>query len=224
MRKGSHPPLPRPQRDPWKDLKRVARERAFRKGELLYYAGDRAGELLLLEQGRIRLFKHSSPQGRNLTLSVVEPGDLFGEMALFAGGRHESHAEALTDGLLYAIPRRRLEVLLKQDPGLALLVMENLGRRLQSVERRLGDLAFKSVPQRLATLLLDLAGPSAVRDQGPARLPHRYTHQQLAEMISTHRETVTKIFNRFRDDQLLEFDRRQIVLLDMDRLREMALR
>ena len=87
MRRGSHPPLPRTRRDPWVDLKKTARQRSFKKKDLLYYAGDRAGELYLLESGRIRLFKHSQ-QGRNLTLSVVEPGDLFGEMALFAGGRH----------------------------------------------------------------------------------------------------------------------------------------
>jgi CRP-like cAMP-binding protein len=145
-------------------------------------------------------------------------------MVLFPKGLHESDAQALTDGVLYVIPRQKMEQLLAQEPALPLLIMENLGRRLQAVERRLGDLAFKSVPQRLAALLLDLAGPLALRSRGPARLPHRYTHQQLAEMINTHRETVTKVFNHFRDDRLLSSSRQGIVLLDMDRLREMALR
>lgn len=223
MRRGSHPVLPRAQKDPWALLKQTAKERSFRKKEFIYLAGDRAGDLYLLDQGRVRLFKHS-PQGRNLTLSIVEPGDLFGEMGLFAGGRHESHAQALSDGFLYAIPRRHLQFFLEQDPSLAVLVMENLGQRLETVERRLGDLVFKSVPQRLAALLLDLAGPTALSGSGPARLPHHYTHQQLADMINTHRETVTKVVNRFRDDQLVDVDRREIVLLDMERLREMARR
>jgi CRP-like cAMP-binding protein len=223
MQRGSHPMLPRVARDPWVSLKRAAQRRTFRTRELIFRSGTPAEELYLLEEGRVRLFRRS-PEGKRLTFSIVEPGDLFGEMVLLPEGRHECDAQALSPGVLYAIPRRRLEELLSQDPTLPLSIMENLGRRAQALERRLGDLVFKSVPQRLAALLLDLAGPAANRLQGPARLPHRYTHQQLAEMINTHRETVTKVLNRFRDSRLATASRQGIVLLDLDRLREMALR
>lgn len=223
MKTGSLPPMFRTQQDPWAFLKRVGQRRTFGRKSMLARVGDPANELYLLEQGRVRLFSRS-PQGRNLTLSVVEPGDIFGEQVLFPNQRWVSDAQALSDGALYAIPRHQLEPLLEQDPSLVLRVMENLGQRLQAVERRLGDLVFKSVPERLAALLLDLVGPRAVQGEGPTPVPNRYTHLQLAEMINTHRETVTKVFNRFRDDRLLDFDRRGIVLLDMERLREMALR
>jgi len=223
MRRGSFPPVIRTKRDPWASLKGAAQRRPFQNKEMLYFAGSLADELYLLEEGRVRLYNHSS-QDRVLTLSIVEPGDVFGEMVLFPGRRHASHAQALADGMLYAVPPQELERLLNQDPTLVLEVMKNLGERLQAVERRLGDLVFKSVPERLAALLLDMVGPSASQGDGPTQLPYRYTHQQFAEMINTHRETVTKVFNRFRDGRLLDFDRRQIVLLDMERLREMALR
>jgi CRP-like cAMP-binding protein len=223
MKTGSLPPMFRTPQDPWASLKQIAQHRTFGRKDTLARVGDPATELYLLAQGRVRLFSHS-PQGRNLTLSVVEPGDIFGELVLFANQRWVSDAQALSDGALYAIPRHKLEVLLEQDPSLVLRVMENLGQRLQAVERRLGDLVFKSVPERLAALLLDLVGPNARQNDIPTRVPNRYTHLQLAEMINTHRETVTKVFNRFRDDRLLDFDRREIVLLDMGRLREMALR
>jgi CRP-like cAMP-binding protein len=223
MKTGSFPNLFRTQQDPWAALKQVAQRRTFHRKDLLRQVGEPADELYLLEQGRVRLYSHSS-NGRNLTLSIVEPGDIFGETALSPNQRWVSHAQALSDGVLHAVPRRQLELLLAHDPTLVLRVMENLGQRLQAVERRLGDLVFKSVPERLAALLLDLIGPVAQQSQGPTRVPNRYTHLQLAEMINTHRETVTKVFNRFRDDRLLEFDRRGIVLLDMERLREMALR
>jgi CRP-like cAMP-binding protein len=207
----------------WQPLKEVARQRSFKKKAFLYLAGDRAGDLYLLDQGRVRVFTHSR-EGRTLTLSIANPGDFFGVNALFPHSRHENHARALSDGMSYVIPRRHLEVILEKNPMLALMVMENLGQRVQATERRLGDLAFRSAPQRLAALLLDLAGSSAHSKRGLARLPHRYTHQQLAEMINTHRETVTKVFNRFRDDNLLALDSRCIVLLDTARLRKMALR
>jgi len=223
MKNGSFPPLFHSPEDPWASLKRSARRRAFRRKEVLARLGDPASELYLLEQGHVRLYSRS-PQGRNLTLSVVEPGDIFGEMALFPNQSWVSDAQALSDGALYAIPRHEVERLFEQDPTLVLRVMENLGQRLQAVERRLGDLVFKSVPERLAALLLDLVDPRSRQGAGPTPVPNRYTHLQLAEMINTHRETVTKVFNRFRDDRLLDFDRRGIVLLDMERLREMALR
>jgi CRP-like cAMP-binding protein len=204
-------------------LKQSAQRRTFSRKDMLARVGDSAHELYLLQEGRVRLFSHS-PQGRNLTLSIVEPGDIFGEQVLFPKQNWVSDAQALSDGVLYAIPRHKLELLLEQEPDLVLRIMENLGQRLQAVERRLGDLVFKSVPERLAALLLDLVGPKARQSEGPTPVPNRYTHLQLAEMINTHRETVTKVVNRFRDDRLLDFDRKGIVLLDMDRLREMALR
>ena len=223
MRNGSFPPLPIPRQDSWAMLKQVAERRPFELKEMLYRAGDSAHELYLLQAGRVHLFSQSA-RGRSVTLSIVEPGDIFGELAMFANKSQTSQAQALSDGVLYAIPRRQLEPLLAAGPSLVLRIMENLGRRLQAVERRLGDLAFKSVPDRLATLLLDLAGPVAWQSPRPTLLPDHYTHLQLAEMINTHRETVTKTLNRFQDDRLVEFDRRRIVLLDMLRLQEMALR
>jgi len=223
MRNGSFPPLPISRQDSWAALKQVAERRPFELKEMLYRAGDPAHELYLLQAGRVHLFSQSA-RGRSVTLSIVEPGDLFGEQALFANKRRASRAQALSDGLLCAIPRRQLEPLLAADPSLIVRIMENLGRRLQAVERRLEDLVFKSVPDRLATVLLDLAGPVAWHSHQPTRLPDHYTHLQLAEMINTHRETVTKTLNRFQDDRLVDFDRRQIVLLDMPRLQEMALR
>jgi len=223
MKSGSLPPLATIRRDPWLLLKQAGRRHPFHKKDVLFRAGEPAEELYLLDQGRVRLFNNSA-QGRSLTLSVVEAGDIFGETALYPDQHRASYAQALSDGFLYAIPRRWLERLLADNPAMALQIMENLGRRLQAVERRLGDLVFKSVPERLAALLVDMAGPAGQRGLGPTPLPHRYTHQQLADMINTHRETVTKVFNRFRDDRLLEFDRHSIVLLDMERLREMALR
>jgi len=211
----------------WRDfqplLEETVRKRSFQRKAFLCRAGAEATELYLVEEGRVHLFTRSS-QGRTLTLNIVEPGDFFGASALSSQPCHKGWAQALTDGRLYAIPRRHLGMLLRRKPGLAALMIENLGKQIRKAERRLGDLAFKSVPQRLAALLLDMLEPLTARGQGPAYLPHRYTHQQMAYMVNSQRETVTRAFGRFRDDRLLDFDQRRIVLLDIQRLREIALR
>lgn len=223
MRSGRTPPLPIRRQEGWAKLRRVGLHRRVRKDAILYLVGDRAGELYLLEEGRVRLFLHS-PQRRQLTLSIVEPGHLFGVKALFPRGRHENHAQAISAARICAIPRWQLQEVLAKNPVLALLVMENLGQRVQERERRLGDLVFKSAPGRLATLLLDLAGPPIRGGRSPLRLKNRYTHQQLAEMINMNRETVTRIIGSFRKDDVIDLDRGVVVLLDMKRLRQLASR
>ena len=223
MRSGSLPTLLPRHRDPRVGFRQVGSRRAFETGETLYQAGDPARELYLLESGRVRL-SWSSAKGRSLTLSIVESGDVFGELAMLPMRRQTGRAQALTGGVVLSIPQRQVEALVRSTPEWVLPIVENLGRRLQTTERRLGDLVFKAVPNRLAGLLLDLLGPGAGLRPGPARLPDHYTHAELAEMISTYRETVPKALNRFQDDRLLKLDRKGILLLDMPRLREMALR
>jgi CRP-like cAMP-binding protein len=100
--------------------------------------------------------------------------------------------------------------------------MELMGRRLRNTENKLADIAFKSVPQRLATVLLNMAGET---DDIPANIPPtivRYTHQQLAEMIGSYRETVTKAMGEFRDTHLIRIDEDVIQLIDMEGLRQLA--
>jgi CRP/FNR family cyclic AMP-dependent transcriptional regulator len=221
MKSGSFPSLQMLRRDPWAALRQAAERRSFKDKDLLYQAGEPANELYLLAEGRVRLFSYSA-KGLSVTLSIVEPGDIFGELAMFPNQYQAGHARALSAGELYVLPRWQLERLLS-DPRLVIEIIGNLGRRLQAVERRLGDLVFKSVPQRLATVLLDLADPAAT-GPGPACLAGHYTHAQLAEMVHAHRETVTKTLGRFQEERLVEFDRHQIVLLDVPRLQEMAMR
>ena len=140
-------------------------------------------------------------------------------MALLGQGMHDSYAEALTPCVLCLMSRDDVKELLLGDPRIALRITETIGRRLLDAERRLSDFAFKSLPQRIATLLLTLSERPSPRLLRSRHIEIRYTHEQLAEMAGTHRETVTKVLNHLREQGLIEIKRGRVVLLDRAALR-----
>ncbi|PMP87215.1 MAG: Crp/Fnr family transcriptional regulator, partial [Chloroflexus aggregans] len=100
-------------------------------------------------------------------------------------------------------------------------MLELLGQQRLIVSRRIEEVAFKSVPARLASVLLEMSETQPAAAPQPTRVPRR-THQQLADMINAYRETVTKVINQFRDARLLDIDSSGITLLNPSRLRELA--
>jgi len=202
----------------WSRLVQGLAAEAAPRGTVLYSPNQPADDLLLLQSGQVALYLLSSER-RTLTLRVLEPGQLFGHVAVADGGAYDTFAEALTAVRLTRIARAEALRRMESDPELVLLVLTDLGRHRLAVSRRLDEVAFKSVPARLASLLLDMAQ----REDGPqpARLPRR-SHRQLAEMINAYRETVTKVIKQFRAARLLEIDRSTITLLNRSRLEELA--
>jgi CRP-like cAMP-binding protein len=216
--------------DLFSDLKpeqRARIERAISWGEYppgqIFFAPEESGDrLFMLRRGRVRIYK-LSPEGRALTLLILEPSSLFGEMALADGWLHDTFAETMTDSSIGTIGRDELRRALNTYPAMSLRFMNIMSRRLRALERKLADIAFKSVPQRLATVLLNLADTHDAPDS-PATPPAvvRYTHQQLAEMIGSYRETVTKAIGDFREAGLIRVEEDVIFLTDLAQLRELA--
>ena len=198
-------------------LKSHGTRQAWKRNALIYSVDQPAHTMYILRSGQISL-QLAAPQGRGLTLQVIEPGQIFGHMALVERGRYDTVAEATRPGDAMALGRTQLRRLMMNTPELALALLKELAHHRITVSRRLDEVAFKSVPARLASLLVYMSDSAAT---APNRLPRR-THQQLAEMINAYRETVTKVINQFRAANLLDIDRSGITLLNLSRLREMA--
>jgi CRP/FNR family transcriptional regulator, cyclic AMP receptor protein len=196
----------------WADQMRGAPE-SHGAGATLYTPGDAARDLFVLVSGKVGLFLRSG-EGRSLTIKMVEPGQIFGHVAL-SDHAYDAHAEALSDVRLVRIGREDARAAIEGDPALGLALLEELGRYRKAVSDRLDEVAFKSVPARLASVLLELA------NRHGSQVP-RHSHRQLAEMINAYRETVTKVINQFRAAHLLEIDTSSITLLNLRRLEELA--
>ncbi len=201
-------------------LARLGTAQSFRRHSYVYTPNQPAHALYLLQSGQVSLQMHSS-EGRVLTVRVVEPGQIFGHGALDGGEHYDTFAQALQPVRLVAVPRAEVLEAVATTPGFGAALIEQLGQHRLSVSRRLDEVAFKSVPARLASVLLEM---SVEQPEGPRpqKRVARRTHQQLAEMVNAYRETVTKIINQFRDARLLDVDRSGITLLNPTRLRELS--
>lgn len=208
------------QRALWAALEPLGTAHSFRRHSTLYTPGQPAMALLMLLEGQVGLQMYST-EGRVLTIKVVEPGQIFGLSALDGGERYDTYAEVLKTARVVSVSRSAVFAALQANPALGAPLIELLGQHRLSVSRRLDEVAFKSVPARLASVLLEMSEAEAEGTRPRQRVPRR-THQQLAEMINAYRETVTKVINQFRDARLLDVDNSGITLLNPSRLRELS--
>lgn len=202
----------------WDELERRGVTRRFIKGGTIYMPDEPAAELYFIKEGRVAL-NLLSPEGRTLTVRVVKAGEIFGHAALLSDGTYDTFAQTLRPTTVAAVRRDDLEALMRDRPALALTLMDDLGRHSRALSRRLENVAFKSVPARLATLLLELAQPAERDEYADAG---RWTHQELADMINAYRETTTKVLNQFRAAHLIDVNRAGVTLLDISGLRKVA--
>jgi CRP-like cAMP-binding protein len=193
---------------------------SFPPGHIFFSPDERGDRLYLLQSGRVRLYKLSA-EGRALTLALLEPPAVFGELSAAGRWPHDSFAEAMTACAVGIIGQAELQQAMAGYPEIALGLMQVMGQRLRVMENKLSDIAFKSVPQRLATMLLGLAGNPTTTSNGPTKVV-RYTHQQLAEMIGSYRETVTKAIGELRESGVIRIEDDTIFLIDLPRLQALA--
>jgi len=179
----------------------------------IFYTPEETGEVLfLLKKGTVQLYR-LSPEGRKLVVATLGKGSMFGEMSLIGQGMHNLFAEAVTDCLLCVMSRVDLERLIQEKPRVGLRFMESMATRLQNAESQLEDLAFKSISARLADILLQRA------EQKENQLALTgYTHQDLAELLGTYRETITLTLNELKADGIIAIGRKHITILNREAL------
>ncbi len=184
-------------------------------GKIFYMPEDSGEVLFLLKKGQVQLYR-LAPNGKKLVVAMLGPGAVFGEMSLVGQGMHNTFAEAVDKCLLCVMSRADVERMLREKPDVAFRFLETMGQQVTELQTHLEEIAFKSIPERLAGLLLRLAA-----EQGTNEL-RGYTHQDLSEMLGTYRETITQTLNDLKAAGLIEIGRKRIFLRDATRLEELA--
>lgn len=188
----------------------------YTSGHHFFMPDDPGERLYILKSGRVQLYR-ISPDGRKLIVRVLHPGAIFGHMALIGQRLHNTYAQALDDVIICIWSREAVERVLIENPSVALRFLETLGERLADAEDRLSEITFKNLPARLAGLLLRLVAKSHFPDE-----LHGYTHQDLADMLGTYRETVTQILNDFKSAEMITLSRKCVHIRNPAALREVA--
>jgi len=185
--------------------------RAIPKGQIIYSQEDRAEALFLLKRGRVNIYR-LTPGGKRLELATIGPKAFFGEMPLLGESLRHAFAEAAEESLLCVMSRADVERLIREQPQVALRMIEALGKRLALTEARLEELAYRSAHARVSAVLLRLT-------EGRVGVEVAVTHQEIGDMIGALRETVTKILDEFQSDEIVELRRGHVLVRDPERLR-----
>ncbi len=191
--------------------------RQFKAGNLIYLPSDSGESVLLLASGRVKIY-HLTGDGKQALLALIEPGEVFGELALFDVRAREEFAEAMQASSVIRIPAEEIQQLMEQHPEVALGVTRLMGFRRRRIERRLKSLLFRSNRERLIHLLLELAETYGRRTPAGVELGIKLSHQELASIIGSTRETVTVVLGELQQEGSLLIKRRQITLTRMDAL------
>jgi CRP-like cAMP-binding protein len=186
---------------------------ACKRDTTFFFAEEQSDSIYLVKQGRVKLTR-TSPEGREIILDILGPGEIFGELAVVGEDLRTHSATALDDALICVITRETFEDLLRRHPEMALRVLKLVGLRRRELEMRLEELIFQPVANRLALTLLWQARRHGAKDaDGSVRLP--LTQKDLAQLIGASREAVAEQLAEFKRAGLLQTSYRAIRLADI---------
>ncbi len=198
-------------------LERRCRSRQFTRGTPIYLPADQSDGVLLMAEGRAKICSFTA-EGKQAILAFIEPGELFGELALVDEGERDEYAEAVEKSTVILIPADVMNHLVEQNAEVSLGVTKLFGLRRRRIERRLKYLLFRSNRERLVSLLLELAEQYGQPVAEGIHLKVKLSHQDLASIIGSTRETVTVLLGDLQEEKFLELGRRKIVITALENL------
>ncbi|WP_447970079.1 Crp/Fnr family transcriptional regulator [Nitrospira sp. M1] len=200
-----------------KEFDRTTRIVRYRKGERIVLSGDSNEHVSLVQEGQVKISKVSK-DGRESTLTILESGEIFGEMDASNPASYESILEAIEPVAVCEIQRKNFDKYIQTYTDIGGKVLTFTGGRIRQLETRVHDLVFKSPSARLAALLVELSETMGKLEDGVIELRIRLTHENLGNLIGISRETVSTLMAQFVQYGLLEQERRYIRILDIVRL------
>lgn len=198
-------------------LERVAaslRSRRFRRGEVIFHAGDPGDALFVIVAGDVKI-SLPSETGEEAILATLRSGDVFGELALLDGAPRSASATAMSMAETVVLPRDRFLELIATEAGVRDALLTSIAGELRRLTRHVQDLHFLDMTGRLAARLIRLGDErGTVLPDGTTRLPGNLTQGDLAAMVGCTRQSVNKLLGQFADERLIRLDREGIVILD----------
>jgi CRP-like cAMP-binding protein len=192
--------------------------REVRRRDVVYLPGDPGTAVYFVNGGRVKVSKVTR-DGKALTLNYCGPGEIFGEICLVDGGPRGEMAEAIENSMITQLERPDFEKLLSNHPSLGLGMTRLLATRRRDLENKIEALVFRDVTSKLAELLLQLSTEYGVDDSRGTLLALKITHQELANLIGSTRETVSLTLSQFKKKKLICTEGRKVIIADPESLK-----
>jgi CRP/FNR family transcriptional regulator, nitrogen oxide reductase regulator len=193
------------------DVVRPARTRRVEKGTRIFSQGEEALTCHALIDGRVKILQ-SGPGGEHLVVRFINPGEMFGTLAVYTGGGYPADAEAVTDCVEISWPAGVMTELMLRHPQIGLNMIAIIGRRLREVQNRLREAASERVERRIARALMRLLRHGGRRTDTGVAIDFPLSRQDLAEMTGTTLHTVSRTLSAWEERGLVELGRQQVIV------------
>lgn len=197
-------------------LTEVTQLRTFPKNCLVILAEDEGDSFFAIDRGRVKV-SVTTAEGREIILSALGRGEFFGDMSLLDGRPRSANVTTLEETDVLAIRRPDFLRALQFHPAIAVKLMVTLAGRLRKADRQIVNLALLGITDRICNVLLSLAEEEGAETEEGLVIPDRPTHQVLANMAGTARETVTRVLGRLQDEGYVRTEGRALVIVRRDR-------
>lgn len=203
-------------------LEKLTRMLEVKRGTRIYLPGDPSDQIFLLKSGIIKI-SMTTADNREVILAFLHAGDIFGELAVVDNAPRDHVAEAYDDCVVCAMSRDTIVRVIQETPEIGFQITKLIGLRLRTFRSRIEELLCKSAHARLAHALLELAEHHGVSDTDGVLITLKLSQGDLGRLVGLSRETVNGILQEWREQKLLEMDRRSVRLRDPKRLRQLAI-
>ena len=185
------------------------------KREIIYFPEERSDNIYMLKEGKVKISRVSE-DGKKMTLQLIGPGEIFGESAILGQDKRENIAEVVEDAVICSINRTMFQEMLANNPKLNLSINKFIGLRIRKIQAHVEDLVFKDAQERVVAFLKRYAKTFGKEMIDGWIVRPFLTHQEIADLTATSRQTVNSILNDLVSNQDIKYTRRYFQVLRKD--------
>lgn len=196
--------------------------RTYEKGRNVFLEGEEGDELYIIKSGVINIYRID--EAREIILAIFGEGDFFGEMAVLENEQVRSaSAKTMEKSILYALKRQDFMSLLNRNPNISMKMLKTTLDRLRKANELITNLTILDARTRVIRMILRLADQHGIQHKDGVLINLKLTHQQIADMTGTVRETVTKILLELQNEKLIHIEKKKIMIYDIEKLEQIVL-
>jgi CRP-like cAMP-binding protein len=190
----------------------------FKKGEYVYLPNEHADKIYFLTNGKIKIGTYSD-DGKEITKAILGAGEVFGELTLLGENKRRDFAIAMEKTETCLVTVEEMSELMREHSGLETFMMRIIGSRLLKMEKRLESLVFKDSRTRVIDFLKEMAIEKGRKVGFETEVRGFLTHQEIANLTATSRQTVTTVLNELKRSNIISFNRRRLLVRNMEALK-----
>lgn len=191
----------------------------IKKDEYVYLPEEDSDKIFFINNGRIKIGSFAD-NGKEITKAILNDGEVFGELAMIGETKRRDYALAVEDTSLCVISSSEMKGLIRDHSSLSLFFMKMMGSKVIEMENRLESLVFKDSRSRIVEYLSELVRKRGQRVGYEWVVRNFITHQEIANLTATSRQTVTTVLNELRNKEIITFNRKRLLVRDLDKLKE----